>query len=65
MRGQALVGFPYPILTVIGLLLFFIFFVSMVFWVFHKSQKNKIKYLENLPLQDNEINLKNDKGINL
>lgn len=53
MKKEALIGFPYPTLTVIGLLIFFTFFLVMIFWLFHKSQKDKLEYSSRIPLADN------------
>ncbi|MGZ3774359.1 MAG: cbb3-type cytochrome oxidase subunit 3 [Pseudobdellovibrionaceae bacterium] len=51
MKQEALKYFTETHLTAIGLLIFFMFFVSVLFWVYRKSSTELYTELEQLPLK--------------
>lgn len=54
MKQEGLKFFTETYLTSIGLLLFFVFFVSVIFWVYRGPSKDLYKRLEKLPLLDGD-----------
>ena len=54
MKQEIHTQFPWPWLPTIGLLIFFIFFVVLLFRVSSKSQKREFVSAEKLPLADGE-----------
>lgn len=55
MKQEALKYFTDLHLTVLGLLIFFGFFIAVVFWVYRKDSKALYAALTNLPLSDERI----------
>lgn len=53
MKQQGLLYFTDTHLTVIGLLIFFSFFIMVMIKAF-KASKEEIKHLENIPFNQNE-----------
>lgn len=54
MKRDILTTFPWPWLPTIGLLIFFIFFVVIIFRVSTKVHRARFTSIENLPLNDGE-----------
>lgn len=52
MKQLILTQFPWPWLTAMALIIFFSFFVSMCFYINHRSQKKKIHEASLIPLND-------------
>lgn len=56
MKSLAFQNFNDQMLTSLGLLIFFTFFVGLLFWVYRKNSKTLYKKLETTPLDDeNEV----------
>ena len=55
MKQEGLSFFTDTYLTVIGLLLFFLFFVGVILWVRRKSGATYYQNMEQMPLRDGEI----------
>lgn len=55
MKQQGLLYFTDINLTAIGLLIFFIFFVSLLFWVYRKSSQEVYSEVAEIPLKDGEF----------
>lgn len=54
MKQEGLMYFTDTHLTAMGLLIFFLFFVSVLFWVNRKSSRTLYDRLEQMPLKDGE-----------
>ncbi|WP_347358684.1 CcoQ/FixQ family Cbb3-type cytochrome c oxidase assembly chaperone [Bdellovibrio sp.] len=54
MKQEALKYFTDTHLTAMGLLIFFLFFVGVLFWVYRKSSKEIYSHMEQIPLKDGE-----------
>lgn len=54
MKQEGLRFFTDTHLTAMGLLIFFLFFVSVLFWVYRKSSSELYNRLEQMPLKDGE-----------
>ncbi|MBV2167889.1 MAG: cbb3-type cytochrome c oxidase subunit 3 [Bdellovibrio sp.] len=54
MKQEGLKYFTDTHLTGMGLLIFFIFFVGVLFWVYRKSSTEIYHKMEQIPLQDGE-----------
>lgn len=52
MKNEGLAYFSDTYLTSLGLVIFFIFFVAMIFWVYRKQSKELYNYVEQLPLTE-------------
>lgn len=52
MKSLAFQNFSDQLLTSLGLLIFFCFFVSLLFWVYRKNSKTLYSKLEVSPLED-------------
>jgi len=50
MKQEVLAYFHMPLLSLIGLGIFFTFFMVMLFWVFSQYRKPIYQHLANLPL---------------
>lgn len=58
MKSQALTKyFPHIALTEIGLILFFVFFIAMIFFVFRKSRATHYESISRLPLEEEGCSL--------
>ena len=56
MKQEGLLYFTDTYLTTLGLLIFFAFFVSMLFWVSRPYNKKKFKHLEQMPIEKGTSN---------
>ena len=54
MKQEAFTNFSDQYLTSAGLLIFFIFFISVVIWVFRKGSTEYYSQIDKLPLTDGE-----------
>lgn len=54
MKQEALKYFTDTHLTALGLLIFLVFFVGVLFWVYRKSSTELYSKLEQLPLKGGE-----------
>lgn len=54
MKQVALSSFPYPILMVVGLFIFFFLFVGLLFWVNRKSARKTYDRIARMPLEEEE-----------
>ena len=52
MKQEALAYFHMPMLSLIGLMIFFAFFMSMLLWVYRRQGRPMYQHLANLPLGD-------------
>ncbi len=52
MIREVLSHFHLPLLSCVGLLIFFAVFLSALLWVFRRSGREMYQHLENLPLQE-------------
>lgn len=52
MKAETLSYFHMPELTLLGLLIFFGFFMLMLLWVFQRQRKPFYQRLEQIPLTD-------------
>lgn len=55
MKQEGLSFFTDTHLTVLGLLIFFVFFISVVLWVNRKNAGSYYKNMEQMPLNDGEL----------
>lgn len=55
MKQLGLSAFTDTHLTALGLLIFFVFFLSVVLWVNRKDRKSFYQEMENMPLNDGDI----------
>lgn len=54
MKQEALKYFTETHLTVLGLVIFFTFFVGMILWTHRKSSKSLYRRLSELPLKEEQ-----------
>lgn len=54
MKQEGLAYFTDTHLTAMGLLIFFLFFVGVLFWVYRKSSNSLYSRMEQMPLKDGE-----------
>lgn len=54
MKQEILTRFPWPWLPTLGLLIFFIFFIALIFRVYTSSRREFFLVAESLPLDDGE-----------
>lgn len=55
MFKQYFEGIPYiEVAPIIGLIIFFLFFIGLLFWVF-TVDKSYVDEMKDLPLEDNEV----------
>lgn len=54
MKQEGLAYFTDTHLTAMGLLIFFLFFVGVLFWVYRKSSGSLYSRMEQMPLKDGE-----------
>lgn len=54
MKQMALTQFPWPELTLVPLILFFVFFVAVVIWVNLRANKSRFAHMSQLPLEGEE-----------
>ena len=52
MMKEALSHFPLPIFTVVGLLIFFTFFVGVLFWVYRRGSTDVYNQVSQIPLEE-------------
>lgn len=52
MKSEVLKLFPWIDLTCLGLILFFVFFVNVIFWVLRKDRSSIYSYIEKLPYSE-------------
>lgn len=55
MKQDGLKFFTDTHLTSIGLMIFFLFFVGVMFWIYRRNSKELYSGMEQLPLNDGEI----------
>jgi cbb3-type cytochrome oxidase subunit 3 len=55
MKQEGLSFFTDTHLTILGLLIFFVFFICVVAWVSRKNVRGFYKNMENMPLNDGEL----------
>lgn len=55
MKQDGLSFFTDTHLTVLGLMLFFLFFVGVLIWVYRKDSNKYYETMEHLPLKDGEL----------
>lgn len=55
MKSQGLAYFSDVYLTSIGLVIFFLFFMSVVWWTSRKKSKNLYRKTQNLPFEKGEF----------
>jgi cbb3-type cytochrome oxidase subunit 3 len=55
MKQEGLKYFTDLHLTSIGLIIFFVFFISVLVWVFRKNSKYFYNEMQNMPLRDEEF----------
>lgn len=54
MKQEGLKYFTETHLTALGLLIFFLFFIGVLFWVYRKSSSSLYSKMEQMPLKDGE-----------
>jgi cytochrome c oxidase cbb3-type subunit 4 len=42
-------------LTILGLIIFFVWFVAMAIWIYVKTPENHVQYMSDMPLKDEEV----------
>lgn len=52
MKTEVLSHFQWPELTVVAFLIFFIFFLSVLFWTVRKGSKQLYQHVSDIPFQD-------------
>lgn len=52
MKQEVLSRIDDPTLPIIGLIIFFIIFLLMTVWAYHKDQKNLFQIQQNLPFDE-------------
>lgn len=55
MKQEGLSYFTDTHLTILGLLIFFVFFIGVVIWVNRKNVHGYYKNMEQMPLNDGEL----------
>lgn len=55
MKAEALGYFHLPVLTMVGLMIFFIFFMSLLLWVYRKQGQPLYQQVACLPLGDEDV----------
>lgn len=54
MKAEAMSYFHMPLMTIVGLMIFFTFFMVMTLWVFNKQRRPFYHQIANLPIGDEE-----------
>lgn len=58
MKAQVLANFPYIWVTVVAFIIFLIVYIGVVYFALNKDNKKLFDACSNIPLEDENINLK-------